>query len=302
MKRNSIVIAYTAPGPEWDTVRQHADQVKAVVFNPNNGVGAAKDGAYAELRKEMRALGILVLGYVYTASGPIGGDRVYSNRDPAQVLHEVRQWKEWYGVDGIFFDEVATGDFKVPYGRRTVGTARGVIPGAFIILNFGTVPDEAWKEVDAVMCVTEKRQSTYLTEPFPSWTEGVDPERLLDIVYEVTDVPAVMARFTANGHGMIYLTDVPGPDPQYSVDRTLWPPEPTPAPAPVEDPNWAAINLRLVAVALQAPANSTLADVPNLAAQRMLELVQLRAQSATVRLSAVPNDQLLEELGRRLAL
>lgn len=222
-KRNIIVIAYTAPGPEWDTVRQHAAQVKAVVFNPSNGVGAAKDPAYAALRDEMRALGILVIAYVYTASGPIEGERVYSNRNPSDILDEIRRWHAWYEPDGVFFDECATSAARVPYGRRIVGTARSVIQNAFVVLNFGTTPDQAWAEIDAVMCVTEKRQSTYLEETFPNWMRSLTPERLLDIVYEVTDIDAVMARFIVNGHGFLYLTDVPGPDPEYAVDRTLWP-------------------------------------------------------------------------------
>lgn len=239
MKRNIIVIAYTAPGPEWDTVRQHAAQVKAVVFNPHNGVGASKDSAYAALREEMRSLGCLVAGYVYTASGPIDSDdRVYSNRNPAEILDEVRRWKDWYSADGIFFDECATAADKVPYGRRIVGTTRSVIPGAFVTLNFGTIPDKEWADIDAVMCVTETSQSNYLTKQFPDWMRTLqsglsDPGRTLDIVYGVTDIAAVMARFAVNSHDYVYLTDVPGPNPQYAVDRTLWPPaESTPAPAP----------------------------------------------------------------------
>lgn len=233
MKRNVICIAYTAPGSEWDAVRQHAAQVKAVVFNCNNGPGASKDAAYAALRDEMRGLGVLVLGYTFTASGPIGGDRVYSNRNPSEILDDVRRWKSWYDVDGVLFDEVSSSHDKVPYGRRTVGIARANIPGAFVVLNFGTVPDKEWAEIDAVMCVTEKRQSTYLNEPVPDWMRAIAPERLLAIIYDVTDIPAVMARLAANGHGLIYMTDLPGPDPQYAVDRTLWPPaEATPVPAP----------------------------------------------------------------------
>lgn len=305
-KRNVVVIAYTAPGPEWDTVRQHADQVKAVVFNLSNGVGAAKDAAYAELREEMRALGILVLGYTFTASGPIGGDRVYSNRNPAEILDEVRRWKAWYSVDGIFFDEVSQHADRVPYGRRTVGTARAVIsPEAFIVLNFGTAPDQAWSEIDTVMCVTEKRQSTYLGEQFPQWMNSIPPERILDIVYEVTDISAVMARFAANGHGLIYLTDVPGPEPEYAVDRSIWPPsEATPAPPQTE--NTATMILIQTAKALPMPDGSTLADVPEVVVQQMVKIDQLKSQVAqlqaqsAVRLGAVDDDQLIEELKRRL--
>lgn len=314
-KRNVVVIAYTAPGPEWDTVRQHAAQVKAVVFNPSNGVGAAKDAAYAALREEMRRLGVLVIGYVYTASGPIGGDRVYSNRNPGEILDEVRRWKAWYDVDGCFFDEVSQHADRVPYGRRTVGTARAVIsPEAFIVLNFGTAPDQAWSEIDTVMCVTEKRQSTYLNEPVPDWMRTIPPDRLLAIIYDVSDIPAVMARFAANGHGLIYLTDLPGTDPQYAVDRTLWPPsEATPAQPPTSpDTNQITENqavgiLLQVAVELKAEAGMTLALIPGLVKHRMDELAQCRAEVArlttqgSLRLAAADDDQIIEDLKRRLA-
>src|SRR5688572_7371139 len=204
MSRDVIAITYSYPGPAWDTIRAHAAQVKAVVFNPDNGVGKLKDGEYVRLREEIRTLGIIVLGYTFTGSGDIGGERTYSNRDPAEVLAEMRQWKQWYDVDGYFFDEVSTSKDKVRYGIRTVGSARTVVPQAFVVLNFGQTPDVEWTELDAIYCVVETRQSSYLTRNFPPYI-GTSAGRCLDIIYDVTDLAAVWARFVASGHRYIYM-------------------------------------------------------------------------------------------------
>lgn len=281
------------PGPEWEVIFQHANDVWACVLNVNSGVGELDDfDAYTAMSKRLKAANILRLGYVSSR---------YGGRPIAEIKAEIALWFERYKVDGIFCDEMEhEGTGFLPYYKR-IKSACG---SAILVTNPGAVPDTAYADLDAIICVAETDQQTYLSKTFPPWTTMIGGRAVAHIVFGVTDAAKVLAKIDANQADYFYMTSVGGDDPQFSVPATLWPPpEATPVPTPTEDPNWSASALRLVAVALQAPANSTLADVPNLAAQRMLELAQLRAaQSGTFRLSAVDSDQLIEELRRRLAL
>lgn len=296
MNPRIIIPAYDPyPGPAWDVIFAHADDVWAVVLNVNSGVGTLDDfDAYTAMSKRLKAANILRLGYVSSR---------YGGRPIAEIKAEIALWFERYKVDGIFCDEMEhEGTGFLPYYKR-IKSACG---SAILVTNPGTVPDTAYADLDAIICVAETDQQTYLSKTFPPWTTMIGGRAVAHIVFGVTDAAKVLAKIDANQADYFYITStVPKPGasgPEFNIPDTIWTEATPTTPPPTEDPNWSASALRLVSMALQAPANSTLADVPNLAAQRMLELVQLRAaQSGTFRLSAVPDDQIVEEVRRRLA-
>lgn len=303
MSKRIIIPAYDPyPGPEWDVIFAHANDVWACVLNVNSGVGDMDDyPAYIAMSNRLRDAGILRLGYSSTR---------YGNRPLDEVKSEIALWFSRYHVDGIFADEMEhEGVQFLPYYRRI----KGAVGTGVLVTNPGTVPDKAYRDLDAIICVAETDQQNYLSKSFPEWTKIV-PDSVCHIVFSVTDAAKVMAKIDSNAAGCyVYLaTTVPIPGsqgPEFNIPETIWP-EATPVPPPppttsTDQPteNWAVLALRMVSVAIQAPSGSTLAAVPEIAAQRMIELAQLRAaQSGTFRLSAVADDQLIEELRRRLAL
>jgi hypothetical protein len=68
------------------------------VINPNSGPGSSKDPNYVQGIKNLQAAGVVVLGYVWTDYGRIS----LSN-----VEQQVSSYKNWYSVNGIFFDGMA---------------------------------------------------------------------------------------------------------------------------------------------------------------------------------------------------
>jgi hypothetical protein len=98
------------------------------VVNPNNGVGAAKDPAYASAIRTFQLAGLKVLGYVHTS---------YASRALASVQNEIGRWASWYAVDGIFFDEEAANTGSTAYYQtlQTFTQGKGL---ALTIGNPGT--------------------------------------------------------------------------------------------------------------------------------------------------------------------
>ncbi len=107
-----IVPLYTYPGSTWDRViaakQAHPDVPIAVILNPANGPGGYADPTYVSYISKMKAAGIETLGYVCTRYAGISS-YAYNcpNWTPEQVNADSLKWKNWYNVDGIFFDEMA---------------------------------------------------------------------------------------------------------------------------------------------------------------------------------------------------
>lgn len=293
------------PGPEWEVIFEHTADVAFVILNVNSGVGVGRaDPVYVAMAARLRLAGIETLGYVSTR---------YGNRPIEEVQSEIALWFSRYHVDGIFADEQNSQPELLSYYKRV----KGACGTAVLVTNPGRMPDEAYRDLDAIICVSETDQANYLEDEFPAWTKTW-PVRVGHIVYDVTDPEIVLARINANGPGIFYMTTVGGEDPQFSVGATIWPPNrppaPVPSPVPTPDPNQLTENeavtlLLQVAQAVHAPSGTTLAQVPALAAGRMVEISKLQselsqcraAQSGTFRLSAVPDDHIVEEVRRRFS-
>ncbi len=97
-----IIPLYTYPGNTWDEVIQVKNANPSIpiiaIINPNSGSGSSIDTNYETKIQELQSAEILVLGYVYTS---------YAQRTSAQAITEIDNYKNWYNVDGIFFDEMS---------------------------------------------------------------------------------------------------------------------------------------------------------------------------------------------------
>jgi hypothetical protein len=95
-----MVPLYTYPGETWETVietkNDHSDVPIVVIVNPASGSGGSKDSNYVSGIGELKAAGVIVLGYVSTA---------YTARSLDAVKGDIDKWDSWYDIDGIFFDE-----------------------------------------------------------------------------------------------------------------------------------------------------------------------------------------------------
>jgi len=94
---------FTATQCTWTTIIQARQAYPGVplltVINPGNGPGSSIDANYVQGVKNLQAAGVVVLGYVYTN---------YGHTPLSKVEKQVNSYKNWYAVNGIFFDAMAS--------------------------------------------------------------------------------------------------------------------------------------------------------------------------------------------------
>ena len=112
-----------------------------IVVNPANGAGPAADPDYRRAIGAVQAHGRRVLGYVPTTWGA---------RSLEAAVAESDRYRRWYGVDGIFADEVASDPRELPYYRTLSRQARAAGAG-LVVLNPGAVPDPGYFDIADVI-------------------------------------------------------------------------------------------------------------------------------------------------------
>src|SRR5256712_6589179 len=97
-----VVPLYMGPSSiAWNTIiaikNAHPSVPMAVIINPNNGPGSSIDSNYVTGINNMKAANVMVLGYVYTS---------YCARAQTTIESDIDNYHNWYGVNGIHFDEM----------------------------------------------------------------------------------------------------------------------------------------------------------------------------------------------------
>ena len=205
--------AYAWPGdPAWSAfVDGAAARDGLVVANPNSGPGAGSDPVYVAAIAAAQARGVRVLGYVHTS---------YGLRAAADVDQEVSAWYGWYGVDGIFFDEVSdaagcasTADWYA--ARAAVANGVDADGDAFIAYNPGTDSCETWMEQADLLVLFEDTAAVVRGWAPPAWTARWPAERFWLLAHTATaaDLAALLDEARTHNIGWIYVTDDVLPNP-----------------------------------------------------------------------------------------
>ncbi|MDT9701020.1 spherulation-specific family 4 protein [Streptomyces sp. P17] len=178
---------------EWDAIVAAAPRLYGVILNPSSGPGDRPDPAFAELAARLRSAQVAILGYTDTA---------YGRRPHADVVRDLTRHRDWYGTDGVFLDQVASGHAEFAYYRQLASVTRGPL-----VLNHGTPPHPSYARLADVLVTFEGPWSTYReTPPQPvSYGAGV---RVCHLLY---GVPAgVDAGRAARARGATVHCAVPG--------------------------------------------------------------------------------------------
>ena len=97
-----MIPLYTYPGSTWTNVvavqKANPSVPIVAIINPNSGPGAGMDPNYVSGILNLQATGVVVVGYVPTG---------YASRSLSAVESMVNDYKTWYPVTGIFFDEMS---------------------------------------------------------------------------------------------------------------------------------------------------------------------------------------------------
>lgn len=202
------VPAYFDSRPLWSRMAAARPTVAMAVLNPASGVGVAPVSGLADTVRETRAVGVKVIGYVHTS---------YGRRASGDVLSEVARYKDWYGVDGIFFDEVSASCADQPYYGALSAHVRAWGAGTTTVLNPGRQTLECFMSVADVIITFEGSYEAYLSEPeSPGWTQRYSPDRFWHLVYDAPTarrMREVIRASKSRGAGWVYVTPEALPNP-----------------------------------------------------------------------------------------
>ena len=107
----ALVPAYFYPtwwdGSPWDDLNAAAARIPVeAIMNPDSGPGTALNSDYVVAVTQLHTAGGKVIGYVPTGYGASAAE---------DILSDVSNYVSWYGVDGIFLDEMGNQDGDLDY-------------------------------------------------------------------------------------------------------------------------------------------------------------------------------------------
>ena len=118
------------------------DTEMIVVINPSNGPGSNEESHWSEVVEDLQDEDIQVIGYVSTA---------YAGRSESEVQEEIDRYTNWYGLDGIFFDEVSPS--AQPYYKDLYDYVKD--ESDLVVLNPGAAVPESYEKAADIIIVYE---------------------------------------------------------------------------------------------------------------------------------------------------
>ena len=209
-----IVPLYIYPGEQWDVLIEIKNSNSAVpivaVINPDNGPGSSKDPNYVVAIQELKAAGIIVLGYTWTD---------YGDRSSAAVRKEISRYKNWYAVDGIFFDAMSNLKGKLKYYSNldSFTKARGL---TLTVGNPGTDTRPIYiGSVDNIV-IYESPDEPALSY-LGGWHANHDKANFSFVSYDVSSLDESYVANATQHVGFMYITDDDLPNPYDSLPDYL---------------------------------------------------------------------------------
>ena len=194
-----LVPAYFDPPSRTWTTALSAPAQTILIANPDNGPGASAQPAYGQLISRARTGGRDLIGYVYTSSG---------SRPISSVERDIDRWATFYGIHGIFFDEVSQSPAQLWYYRKITAYAHAH-DATVVVLNPGTVPARGYFGLDAIVVTFEDTYAAFRHTSFPHWLRREPAVLEANIVYAVPDAAdarSTLAAMRAHGVGVGYVT------------------------------------------------------------------------------------------------
>ncbi len=199
------VPAYFHSGNLWDSAtRAPASVRRTLILNPDSGPGMQPDPGYVSAVASARTAGATVVGYVHTS---------YGNRPQEDVLADVQEYRQFYGVTHVFFDEVSSTAAWLPYYERLSTAVRSA--GGLVVLNPGTHPDERYMALGDQVVTFEGTYDTYRRAQIPAWTANHLPQKFSHLVYASSrrNMSNAIALAEKRRAGNLYVTDDTGANP-----------------------------------------------------------------------------------------
>lgn len=201
-----LVPAYFYPGPtdrHWPALALAAKRVPVtVIVNPASGPGIAIDPAYTQAIDHVRIAGAKVIGYVHIS---------YGRRPIEQVRADIDRYREFYDLDGIFIDEMASGGSQeiVHYQAGLIAQIRSASPEWSIVVNPGVTPDAVHlgKGRADLIVSFENTAAQWPADPAQTVTFDAPLAHLVHTTGDEKTMRAIIAGASDAGIQSVYVTD-----------------------------------------------------------------------------------------------
>lgn len=214
-----ILPIYPSNTPEWDRavasdippgsiliLNQGGTRAGDDPYAEKGGPGFAPDSELKRRVKDAQERGLLVIGYIRTGeTGSNSGPR----RDREMTDLEIADLKDWYGVDGIFYDEVWADGRYFEYYQDLIAHGRKTVPGLHVF-NAGGSPNDIYAPLADVIGTFEGRADDFRTWAPRPWQFAFPASKWAAAVMSVKDVAemrSIIWLSRSNNLGYIYVTD-----------------------------------------------------------------------------------------------
>jgi hypothetical protein len=213
-----FVPAFFYSGSIWEQAADSKPAPSVMILDISGlGAGDAPVAHFQEVVRQEKAAGGTILGYSSTAFG---------QRPAAQVQADARNYKAWYGVSGMFLDEVRGVPGQLPYYRELAAYIHRVIRGSVVWINPGTYPDQGYMSVADVVMAFEGEYAAYRGLEVPGWAYDYQASRFAHTIYDTppSQVRSAISLSRSRNAGYVYVTDESGANP-YNGLPSYWPDE-----------------------------------------------------------------------------
>ena len=216
ISQSIVVPVYGVANPTWDTISAASvTSVPYIVVNTSNGPGVAPANAALAARiGAARGLGRKVLGYIPTGYIPTGG---LGGSPPARLTSDIQadaiRWRDLYGVDGFFLDEIQPECQYVATYNQIAADLRAIQPSVFLALNPGRNIGECFiTSFDAIVNY-EGTSTTYLTWTPSVWTGKYPAKKVWHVLYggSADDTTTIVRLSRQRNATSVYFTPSPPP-------------------------------------------------------------------------------------------
>lgn len=196
---------------KWYTMCDTAPAQSVVIVNPGSGPGSSISSDYSDVVPRCQNNNINVIGYVDTA---------YGTRSLNAVKADIDTFYSWYGVDGIFFDQMSSSDTTQSYYEELYDYVHTNAPAnqELVVGNMGTAPTTDWAldtPVVDTLVIFEGTHTSFNSFTPPAWVGDYDPTDFAALVYDTgsTDYGSTCSGISNKGIGYQYVTDDNGANP-----------------------------------------------------------------------------------------
>lgn len=196
-----LLPAYFYDASIWQQALKPRAPSHKIIANVNSGPGTEPIEHFQTLFNQARALGHQLMGYVATGYGTV---------PPETVVSQSLAWKQLYGIEHIFLDEVSNLGALTHYYGAVVQAIRASSPQASVVLNPGLVPDESYFLIDpkVEIVVFESTWADFQKISFPGWMSAWWPRSHLMVYDAPIDALAPVYAFASQRHASgFFMTD-----------------------------------------------------------------------------------------------